>query len=238
MRLIEPIASESSAKALPDEVFQLQTQAGFVTGVLYHGTNQPINEFSRDRLGQSTRSFSSYKAFFFTDDPGCAAAYAMHATRSTVASVEEFESKRDELQKNAERLEAIARRTGDWDAYEKAYEAYENCEMDAIREPEGTGACVYPVRLIMKNPLVVDMADRIGFDSVDTLGVVNKAQADGHDGVVIKNISDTPGDVAFTCTHIAVFNPNQIQSIFHQESANRFEAKKKLDQPKSKGPTF
>jgi hypothetical protein len=73
----------------------------------------------------------------------------------------------------------------------------------------GEGERLLPVFLSMKNPLVHDFkgAEKDGDVSA---GIIEKAKADGHDGVVFKNVRDAmdapPADV------YAVFNPTQIKS--------------------------
>ena len=182
--------------------------------VVYHGTNQDVSRFVKKRGGQATtKNAAADKAFFFTSDVEEANQYAENAASRVVSNIAEFEKKRTKLQQEVNRLEQQARRTGDWDAYEKAMSEWEDLEISATQEDDLTGRNIMPVYLSLQNPLVADFASvdgemRVGY--LDRLAV--KARKEGHDGLILRNISDSPKG-GITSTHYAVFDPTQIKSI-------------------------
>lgn len=188
-----------------------------LTDVVFHGTNQSFDSFSDKRLGQSTQSRSSTMAFFFTDSPECAGYYAQYASKQTISEIDSFESTARKLKEEADRQQQIAVKTGQWEAYEEAYQAWEDFEIDGLREPENTGACIYPVRLKMLNPLEVDFDENESLSHWMVDEIISGAKENGHDGVVIKNIADNPGEKMVKCTHFAVFSAEQIISVFDQK---------------------
>lgn len=83
---------------------------------------------------------------------------------------------------------------------------------------------VRPILLDMKNPMIIDYAGK-GYDEFRHVDTINEARIKGHDGVVFKNIIDTPHllydvkdvdmKVLFNkaqtpSTHYAIFDPKQI----------------------------
>ena len=73
------------------------------------------------------------------------------------------------------------------------------------------GATVVPVYLSIQNPAEINLPDReTGRMSraSDVRAMLEKAQADGHDGAVIRGWSDGSGDVQWVA-----FNPEQIKSV-------------------------
>lgn len=186
----------------------------FVSKVVYHGTNQPFGEFSSERLGENTGSLSSSHGFFFADDPLCSFEYALAASRKLVSDKASFEQRSKQLKSRVDKLERMARSTGDWSAYEEAYLAWESLEIEAMQEAEGIGCCLYPVRLLMSSPLVVDMSKEVVGEERNTLDSVMKATALGHDGVVFLNIADNPGERLIVCNHAMVFKKDQIVPLF------------------------
>lgn len=203
----------------------------FVSKVVYHGTNQPFGEFSSERLGENTGSLSSSYGFFFADDPQCSFEYALAASRKLVSDKASFEQSSKQLKSQVDKLERMARSTGDWRAYEEAYEAWESLEIDAMQEPEGVGCCLYPVRLLMSSPLVVDMSKEVLGEERNTIDPVMKATALGHDGVVFLNIADNPGERLIVCNHAMVFKQDQIVSLFSdlEVAVNAYQRGRKIE---------
>jgi len=175
--------------------------------VVYHGTNQPISAFSKKRLGISTQSQSSKKAYFFTDSSEVAAEYAAKAGRTVRSGISDYEKKIKELQKKVERLEAHAQATGNWTPYEKAMEEYENYDIGTSREDDETGQNILPVFLKIENPLVYDFEGKADFNN-KTAGLIDGAVKNGNDGLILKNVND-PLPLS---THYIVFKPTQIKS--------------------------
>ena len=184
--------------------------------VVYHGTNQTIDAFDRNRGGASTgENAGATKAFFFTDNEEVAGQYARHAGERVVANVAEFERQRERLQKEVSRLEKAAQRTGNWDAYEKAVADWEELETSALQADDADGVNVMHVFLSLQNPMVVDFkGGRLTADR-DLDSLIDKAKAAGHDGLVMKNLEDSP-KMGIVSTQYAAFEPNQIKSVFNR----------------------
>ena len=185
---------------------------------VYHGTNQPIDKFSKERKGMNSSHPTAKTGFFFTDNPEIASDYAALAGRNVRADVSTHEKKSERLQKETDRLERIAQRTGkneDWDAYSRAAEEFENLEIGSLRDDPLIGQNVVPVYLKIVNPMVLDAKG----NSINDIGgtylgdAIAKAKALKNDGVIIHNLNDAP-TMNIPCTHYIVFSPNQIKSVF------------------------
>ncbi len=69
--------------------------------------------------------------------------------------------------------------------------------------------------LAMSNPLEVDMGGAVG-DAIVLGRLVNEAKAGGHDGLILRNIDDTVDSSGQLGTTYAIFNSNQVKSIFNR----------------------
>jgi hypothetical protein len=176
--------------------------------VVYHGTNQSINSFSKYRRGASTSSLSSKKAFFFTDSSEVAHQYAQKAGRTVRSNISNFEKKVKLMNKRLEALEKRAQRTGDWAPWEKAMEELEAFDINSVREDEVTGQNIIPVFLKIENPLIKDLSDNNFEELANLPATIDWAKKHGYDGLILKNVDD-PLPLS---THFVVFNPNQIKS--------------------------
>lgn len=186
--------------------------------VVYHGTNQTFDKFSKKRGGMSTGVLAgAAQGFFFTNDKEEAQAYAEHAGRTVVSNVAAFEKETERLRIASERLESIAARSGknsDWDAYYAAHEAWESYEIDSTREDETANLNVITAYLSLQNPLEVRFNGKAGGDSEagDISATVAQALRDGNDGVIMRNIYDSPRG-GFTSDHYVAFSAKQIRRI-------------------------
>jgi hypothetical protein len=83
----------------------------------------------------------------------------------------------------------------------------------AYPQSSAEGGNVMPVYLSMQNPLVVDAENQM-YTKVED--IIRKAKKDGYDGVILKNIIDSPGAAGslrtYEHTAYVAFNPNQIKS--------------------------
>lgn len=180
--------------------------------VVYHGSNQPIEQFSVDRLGMTTRSESARHGFFFTSDPQVAAQYADMAASRTVSGVDEFERQSAELQAKVNRLERQAIRTGNWDAYEAAMSDWENLEIEAMRADD-SGQNTTPVYLAISDPTEIDFEGESILRLEGGFGdAIAAAREGGRDGLILRNIDDTPNERRVS-DHYVTFRPAQIKSI-------------------------
>jgi len=179
--------------------------------VVYHGTNQPLDEFSLDRGGRATgTNAGATQGFFFTDSAEEAGQYAENAGNTVPAGLAAFEAESARLQAEVARTEKAAQRTGDWAAYEAAMVAWEDHDIAATQADPIHGQNITPVYLSVQNPLIVDLKSG-EFRGRDIEAYVAQAKAEGHDGVFLRNISDSPKG-GILSNHYVVFEPTQIKS--------------------------
>lgn len=183
---------------------------------VYHGTNQTFDTFSKERGGMSTGpQAGAAHGFFFTSDRDEAQEYAEHAGRRVVANINEFEKETERLRREQERLERLAQRTQrkeDWDAYQAAYQAWEDYEIAAIQQGDDVGLNIISANLVMHNPLIVDFNGTTNSDHGVIEEVVAKAMREGNDGVIMRNIYDSPVGRR-TSDHYVVFSADQIRRV-------------------------
>lgn len=169
----------------------------------WHGTNQSFETFDQAFLGLSTRNGASRSAFFFAMREDTARAYAVSAAAKLVPEQARHEERVRQLIEQAER--ASARR--DYRASERLYMQAEELEFRAIQAPP-QGARVLQCALRLDNPLEVDGLSRA---VVTDLGaVLAAARKAGHDGVIIRDIADTPAGGLDPDDHVAVFDAARI----------------------------
>jgi hypothetical protein len=184
--------------------------------VVYHGTNQTFDTFSKERGGMATGpQAGAAHGFFFTDDKDEAQEYAEHAGRRVIANIEQFEKETERLKLHADRLEKIAQRSNrneDWQAYEKAHSAWESFEIDSSRADDRIGVNVIAAYLSIQKPLEVDFGGSIKFGDGSIEDVVATAVRDGHDGAILRNIFDSPVGGRIS-DHYVVFSADQIRRV-------------------------
>lgn len=184
--------------------------------VVYHGTNQTFDRFSKKRGGMATGPQAGAKhGFFFTSDRAEAEDYAKNAGSKVVAGVSAFEKETERLHRESDRLERIAQRTGrreDWAAYERAYQEWETFEIDATQEDSSTNVQVIAAYLSLQNPLEANFNGGLRSEHGVIEDVVAKARRDGHDGVIMRSIADSPYGGRLTDQYVA-FSPKQIRQV-------------------------
>lgn len=175
--------------------------------VVYHGTNQPIEKFSKARLGQNTGSASSRAGFYFTENPREADEYAAMSARRQVSNAIEREQRAAQLLAAMDR----AMHRGDHDTYERLCLQLEESESEAIHG-DACGASIWPAVLAVRNPFVLDMKHTVDLRFMDR--EVRAARARGHDGVNLLNVYDPVGERpdCFSTTQWIVFDARQIRS--------------------------
>ena len=190
--------------------------------VLYHGTNQNIDQFDPKRGGTATgENAGATKGFFFTDNKDVAQQYADRAGRAVIPNVVEHERETQRLQREVARLEAVAHRTGSWDAYERAVEAWEDHEAKARNASDDEGKNIVHAHLSLQNPKIVDFGGgRLSMDR-DLDSMIEEAKAAGHDGMILKNLEDSP-QMGIVSNHYVAFAPHQIKSV---HNSGRFDPK-------------
>ncbi|MCE6958085.1 hypothetical protein LAZ40_03315 [Cereibacter sphaeroides] len=173
---------------------------------VWHGTNQEFGRFDRGALGLANPNAASSLAFFFAADPVTAWDYACKAARSLVPAQAEHEARVAQLLDDANEAE----RKRDFRSAERFIAEAERLEAEALWS-EPAGARVLRCRLRLDNPVEVDGGRR---DIVVDLGsVLQKALEDGHDGVILRGIHDTPSGEGPVTDHFAVFDPEKIEIL-------------------------
>lgn len=173
---------------------------------LWHGTNQDFARFERAHLGMHTANDASREAFFFAMRFETAQDYAKAAARKMVPDAAGHDARVRVLLEDADR----AMRAGQEARYERLVLEAEELEAEAIQAPPA-GAVVLGCRAHLDRPMVIDGMDaRVLRDLGD---VILKARAAGHDGLVIRNIHDTPSGAGAPDDHVAVFDPDRIEIV-------------------------
>lgn len=172
----------------------------------WHGTNQEFDRFDPDRLGFANPNEASRAALFLAMRPETAWAYAESAARKLIPDQAAHEARVGGLLERAER----ASRRGDHDLSERLHLEAEEIETRALQaDPAGARALLCEV--VLENPLEVDGTSHAVFRD---LGAVLRAARDaGHDGVIIRDIADTPAGAFHSDDHIAVFDPGRVRIL-------------------------
>ena len=186
---------------------------------VYHGTTGDIKEFAPEHMGKNTGSPSAQGAFFFTDHPSVAGEYA---NRAKVVGNAAYDAAKENY--------AAAVKRGADEAELKKLAA----EANGSRSYPN----VVPAHLTMKKPLVVDYAGKfLRTDVGEFRDLIDKAKADGHDGVIFKNVIDTPESITRSNVY-AVFKPEQARSIFAKDEERTQKPDKQVAtvEPKTEPP--
>lgn len=173
---------------------------------VWHGTNQDFDRFDRDLLGMNTNNDSSRRAFYFADDQEVAWDYALFAARNLIPNQVAHQAKVDALLSALER--AAAR--GDFLREEALTAELEELEFGALRT-EPSGAVLLHCEITLENPLEIDASNASAI--LDVGAVMDRAQGAGHDGLILRNIHDTPTGQGAACDHFAVFDANAIRIL-------------------------
>jgi len=172
----------------------------------WHGTNQAFDRFDPGMMGFANPNEASRAALFLAMREGTAWAYAQSAAHKLIPDQTAHEARVAALLERAER----ASRRGDHDLSERLYLEAEEAETRAL-QAEPAGARVLLCEVALENPLEVDGASRA---VVTDLGAVLRAAREaGHDGVIIRDIADTPAGALSPDDHIAVFDPGPVRIL-------------------------
>jgi hypothetical protein len=160
---------------------------------VFHGTNSNFDRFSKAELGSATGARSAKLGFFFTSDPEVGSSYADNENP--------YDTK-------------LVRLLG------KPYQRFNEAILRALGRPSQipSGQNVLPVYLRIENPLEVDFEGEGPSSDKPFSGVIERAKAEGHDGVIIRNtfdpgFSDYPGqNPDKTADLFIAFEPTQVKS--------------------------
>jgi len=204
-KTVDPLIQEAKGKSL-EEFMKAQGTP------VYHGTASDFEMFDPKFKGYSTDAESAKGAFWFTDDPVTAKAYAIYAAEDAPIN---------RLIKQAEDAEKIAQKTGkesDWVKYNKLVaeseklDTYENAlkrrEKANVKEAYIKGEFL-EVDAKGKTPQELSSDDNI--DSWLN-SKIKQAIKENKAGLKIVNIDDAVGLYNKPSTHYAVFNAKQIKT--------------------------
>lgn len=173
---------------------------------VWHGTNQDFPAFDPAHLGVNTANGASRAAFFFAGREDTAWAYADLAAKHLVPQQAAHEKKVRELLEAAQ----LAERRGKFDAAERLTLEAEDLEAAAL-QAEPAGQRVLRCALHIENPYEIDGSDHRVVTNL--AAVLDHARASGHDGVILRDILDTPSGEGQRDDHFAVFDAAQIEII-------------------------
>ena len=162
--------------------------------VVYHGSGQTITKFDTGENGS-----------WFTSSPESASRYAK--ARGAGWRIIETESGRPVTGTEAFKSKAEA-------------QAFLDAEVGVDARVEKGASAVYPARVAMENPLVVDAKGSLWRDvefegnkfSTDTL--LDIARERGHDGVIVRNVRDNADKSKALSDVYGVLKSEQVQSAF------------------------
>lgn len=170
--------------------------------IAYHGTNQDIDFFDSQYLGENTFAVSAREGFFFTEDKEEAKIYAEIASEKQPKNKKEYEAKMRAL----ERLNKMYERTGNWKKAQETIEEWER--FDKEWNEDRSGKRIYSVKLNINNPKIIDgrLLKNVGIVSDE----IKKAKLEGHDGLMLEGIKD---GYHMNTNHWVVFDAEQIKII-------------------------
>jgi len=180
---------------------------------VFHGTASKFEVFDPKFRGYATDASSAKGAFWFTDDPATAKAYAIYAAEDAPVQ---------RAIKEAGDIEKIAQRSGkksDWVKYDKAVKKYEDLatydntykrrqDLANVKEAYVKGDFL---EIDAKGKTPQELSTDANIDSWLN-NKVKEAQKSGKAGLKIINIDDAVGLYNKPSTHYAVFNPDQIKT--------------------------
>lgn len=169
----------------------------------YHGTADAFDQFDPSFGGRLTDAKSAKLGAFFTNNPDVAWTYAVQAAKDKAITLPEFKAASEEYRatlaevkrlEDAGAVHDVKLRQQLSNAQDRATAARERYEA-VKKETSVTGQNVRPVKIRMRNPLTHDYADELhnGYDEQSYSGIIAKAKAAGHDGVILKNTNDSIG---------------------------------------------
>lgn len=200
-------AAEQAPRGAPSERELAQNDSaaeskGFDTGTRwFHGTTSDFKQFETNRGGAATGAGSAKKAIFLTDDPDLAHEYSAAAPSREILDLER------------QSREAIA-------AGNDAEVDRIDAEIDRINksgEGSGGGANIRPT-YIRGDFATYDFNGK-PYDEGALAREIDKARAAGKDGVKFLNAKDSPSGSGKVANTIAVFDPENIRSVYHSDQA-------------------
>lgn len=203
---LDPIVEEAKKYRTADEFVKAKANA-------FHGTASDFEVFDPKYKGYSTDADSAKGAFWFTDDPMTAKAYATYAAEDAPVQ---------RILKEADEVEKLAKKTNDpklWEKYDElVIKAEELSDYNATYERRIKDAKVIDsyvegkfLEVDAQNKTPQDLSSDSNIDSWLN-SKVKEAVEGGYDGLKITNIDDAVGLYDRPSTHYAVFNPDKIKT--------------------------
>lgn len=217
---VEP-PTQHNPRGLPmDEASRMKRaqEMGFTTDA-YHGSAADIPAFSTSAPQVHERG--RYDGIWHASAPDLADDYARTAGNS--AALQRARDRLSTMEGRYNRVGNLALREGWEDDADRVMQRIRR-KMDALEgdiyslnggksQESLDGQVIYPTRLRMENPLVLNGSDPAVIGS-DVHGLARDAMRGGHDAMVIRGISDSPFADAAKADVYSVFHPANIRSRF------------------------
>lgn len=175
---------------------------------LYHGTDTKFSAFDPKMLGSNTGAKSAEKAVFLTTNKDLAREYAeMVAIPVEHSTAYQKAVAQYDTRANAIRLDKSLTS----DQAVKALDALD-AEFAPIfdKADAARNIRVLEAHATFKNPMVVDYAGKER-TAGDFSALIDRAKAEGHDALIIRNAKDSPSGEGPLADIYAVFDPTQIK---------------------------
>ena len=179
---------------------------------LYHGTASDFEAFDKAMRGKVFKDGDARQAFFFSTNPKVASGYADEAAYA--GSIDKRNADPAYQKARQEWKDTLGKKNwmGQIDR-DKQLAAQDNLTSVEKSIDMTEGAAVLPVYSRLRNPYVVD--DIKEYDNTLFREAIDYAQANGHDGVIFKNVRDEVGKGGAGPSDIyAVFDPENIRGKF------------------------
>ena len=164
---------------------------------MYHGSNQDVDTFKH---GVDNKGVTSKYGFWFTDSIDEAKQYGKQSSERIRPDQEAHEKKMESYMRSIESAE----RSGDWELYDRLTQEMEELEFGEY----DNSYHVYTVRVSLNNPFIFDASNHF-----DQETVIKSAIEKGHDGVIFKNISDSPYGLKNRTNQVVAFNSDSIKIL-------------------------
>jgi len=171
----------------------------------FHGTNQPFRRFEKEHLASATMAGSAAAGFYFTTSLVEAWQYAENAARRVFANVASHRLEYDRIYRQM----AAAEARKNWDLVDALTGELERHEFGAMYAKPADARVLKVILQI--DQLAIEHFG--GVTSVGTLmGRLERAKQAGADGVLLKDIGDSPRGDLITDQYV-VFSHEQIQIV-------------------------
>lgn len=212
----------------------------------YHGTADVFDKFDVSLGGKSTNAASARSAIFATNNPDVAWSYAVSAARDASINLPEMKAAAAAVRDAASKVTSFVRGKGlnpasletevlaglkttdEVQEYRKLLADHGSAQIDYQAIRNATSASqqqIRPLKIRMRNPYVHDYDNALtnGYDENTYSTIIEKAKADGHDGVIFRNTYDAMGphpaigDTMIDDATLAAYNKHDVYAVFNPD---------------------